>query len=155
MEFIVQNALRVQEQVRAETDLIGQTNIKIIGVGGAGTNATNWLYKRGIQGAEIVAMNTDKQHLDLMEADKKILIGRDLTRGLGCGGFPEKGREAAKESINELRTVLKDCDMVFVTAGMGGGTGTGAAPVVAQLARESGAIVIGAVTMPFDIERAR
>jgi len=102
-----------------------------------------------------IAVNTDKQHLDLVEADRKILIGRSLTRGLGCGGFPEKGREAAKEQIQELKDVVKDADMVFITAGMGGGTGTGAGPVIAQAAKESGAIVIAVVTMPFDIEKVR
>jgi cell division protein FtsZ len=134
---------------------VGQANIKVIGCGGGGGNAINWLYKKGVQGADIVAMNTDKQHLDLIEADKKVLIGRDLTRGLGCGGFPDKGREAAKEQMSVVKEILQQTDMVFITAGMGGGTGTGAAPVVAQVAKEAGAIVIGAVTMPFDIERAR
>ena len=91
----------------------------------------------------------------MMSADVKILLGKELTRGLGCGGYPEKGREAARESMAELRSYLKDADMVFVCAGEGGGTGTGAGPVVAQQAKEAGAIVIGTVTMPFDIERAR
>ena len=148
---IVENALAHSP----EEITTGQANIKVVGCGGGGTNATNWLYKKGIQGAEIVALNTDKQHLDLVEADKKILIGRELTRGLGCGGYPEKGREAAKEQISEVKEVLKGADMVFVTAGLGGGTGSGSAPVVAQVAKEQGAIVIGTVTMPFDIERAR
>ena len=114
-----------------------------------------WLYRRGIKGAEILAVNTDQQHLKITEADKKFIIGKDLTRGLGCGGFPQKGAEAAQESINELKSVLKGADMVFVCAGMGGGTGTGSAPVVAQLCKDMGAIVIGTVTMPFNIERAR
>ncbi len=155
MEFLVQNAMKSAQENRFADNVIGQANIKVIGAGGGGCNAVNWLYKKGIQGAEIAALNTDKQHLDLMEADKKILIGRNLTRGLGCGGFPDKGREAAKESIQELKEFIKDSDMVFVCAGLGGGTGTGAAPVIAQLAKEEGAIVIGTVTMPFDIERAR
>jgi len=155
MDFIVQNALQQAEQNPISNTTIGQANIKVVGCGGAGTNASTWLYKKGIQGAEIIALNTDKQHLDLMEADKKILIGRDLTRGLGCGGFPEKGREAAKEQISELKETLRGCDMVFITAGLGGGTGTGSAPVVAEIAKEMGAIVIGTVTMPFDIERTR
>ncbi len=155
MEFIVKNALQNADMNPTNNTVVGQANIKVVGCGGAGTNATTWLYKKGIQGAEIIALNTDKQHLDLMEADKKVLIGRDLTRGLGCGGFPEKGREAAKEQISELKDTLKGCDMVFVTAGLGGGTGTGAAPVVAEIAKSMGAIVIGAVTMPFNIERTR
>jgi cell division protein FtsZ len=155
MEFLVKSAIETQASMKPVDMLIGHANIKVIGVGGAGCNATTWLYKKGIRGAEIAALNTDKQHLDLMEADKKILIGRELTRGLGCGGFPEKGREAAKESMHELREFLQGADMVFITAGMGGGTGTGGAPVVAQIARDMGSIVIGTVTMPFDIERAR
>jgi len=130
-------------------------NIKVIGSGGAGNNMVSWLYKRGIKGAEILACNTDQQHLKISEADKKFLIGRDVTRGLGCGGFPQKGAEAAQESVNELKACLKDADMVFVCAGMGGGTGTGSAPVIAQLAKDMGSIVIGTVTMPFKIERAR
>ena len=151
---LIEDALKNTEQQTEEVQ-VGQANIKVIGVGGGGGNAINWLFKKGVQGAEIVAVNTDKQHLDLIEADKKALIGRDLTRGLGCGGFPEKGREAAKEQVGEIKEFLRATDMVFVTAGMGGGTGTGAAPVIAQMAKEAGAIVIGAVTMPFEIERAR
>jgi cell division protein FtsZ len=135
--------------------LVGSANIKVIGCGGGGSNMVNWLYKKGVKGAEIIAFNTDKQHLDCIEADKKFLIGKDLTRGLGCGGFPEKGREAAVESKLDIQQTLKGSDMIFVCAGMGGGTGTGSAPFVAQLAKDSGAIVIGTVTMPFKIERAR
>ncbi|MDD5177851.1 MAG: cell division protein FtsZ [Candidatus Nanoarchaeia archaeon] len=137
------------------TSGVGQANIKVIGCGGGGSNTTNWLFKKGIQGAEIAAINTDKQHLDIVEADRKILIGRDLTKGLGAGGYPNVGRDAAKESLQELRELIKGSDMVFICAGMGGGTGTGSAPVVAQMAKDVGAIVIGTVTMPFDIERAR
>ncbi len=152
---LVEDALEQSEQI-SEKDLnIGKANIKVVGCGGGGGNATDWLYKKGIQGAEVIAVNTDKQHLDLIEADKKILIGRELTRGLGCGGFPDKGRAAAKEQISEIKDVLKFSDMVFVTAGLGGGTGTGAAPIVAQIAKENNAIVIGTVTMPFEIEKAR
>jgi len=153
MEFMVENAMK------NSTDLsgfnVGQANIKVIGAGGGGNNMVSWLYKKGIRGAEIIACNTDKQHLDITEADRKFLIGKDLTRGLGCGGFPEKGAESAKESIAEIKDSLKGADMVFVCAGMGGGTGTGSAPVVAQVAKDTGAIVIGTVTMPFKIERAR
>ena len=154
MDFIVQNALKNSEKVE-KTDLCGQATIKVIGCGGGGTNMADWLYKKGVQGAEIIAINTDSQHLDIREADKKILIGKELTRGLGTGGVPEKGMEAARESIHDLKEQLRNVDMVFVTAGLGGGTGTGAAPVVAQLAKEAGAIVIGVVTMPFSIEKAR
>ncbi len=134
---------------------VGQANIKVIGCGGAGCNMTNWLYKKGVKGAEVICVNTDKQHLDVMEADKKFLIGRNVTRGLGCGGFPQKGTEAAKESMQEIKEALSRTDMCFICAGMGGGTGTGSAPIVAQAAKEMGSIVIGTVTMPFKIERAR
>jgi cell division protein FtsZ len=127
----------------------------VIGCGGAGCNMTNWLYNKGIQGADIMACNTDKQHLDMTAADKKILIGQNVTRGLGAGGYPEKGAESAKESIQDIKQALSQVDMAFICAGMGGGTGTGAAPVVARTAKEAGAIVIGTVTMPFKIERAR
>ncbi|MBL7101027.1 MAG: cell division protein FtsZ [Nanoarchaeota archaeon] len=155
MEFLVKNAMETQGQMNTNDLLIGQATIKVVGCGGAGSNMVSWLYKKGVQGAEIAALNTDKQHLDMVESDKKILIGKELTRGLGCGGFPERGREAAKENVHDIKDFLQGSDMVFITAGMGGGTGTGAAPVIAQLARDLGAIVIGTVTMPFDIERAR
>ncbi|MBS3176166.1 cell division protein FtsZ [Candidatus Woesearchaeota archaeon] len=150
MDFLVQNAQKQESKLQ-----VGQANIKVIGAGGAGNNMVGWLYNKGIQGAEIIACNTDQQQLEVTNADKKFLIGKDLTRGLGCGGFPEKGMEAAQESINEIKASLKNADMVFVCAGMGGGTGTGSAPIIAQVAKETGAIVIGTVTMPFKIERAR
>jgi len=153
MEFLVENAQK--NSVNLEGLGIGQANIKIIGCGGAGNNMVTWLYKRGIKGAQIIAVNTDQQHLKISEADNKFIIGKNCTRGLGCGGFPQKGAEAAQESIAELKTAVKGADMVFVCAGMGGGTGTGSAPVVAQLCKDMGSIVIGTVTMPFSIERAR
>ena len=155
MEFIVQNAIKQSESMQNADFLVGQANIKVVGVGGAGGNTVSWLYKKGIKGAEIAVINTDKQHLDVHEADRKVLIGRDLTKGLGAGGHPNIGTEAAKETMQEIKDILKGADMVFVCAGMGGGTGTGAAPVVAKLAKEMGAIVIGTVTMPFELERAR
>ena len=154
MDFIIENALKNAESNDMDLE-VGQANIKVIGCGGAGNNMVSWLYKKGIKGAEIIACNTDKQHLDITEADRKFLIGKDITRGLGCGGFPEKGAAAAQESMNEIKEALRESDMVFVCAGMGGGTGTGSAPVVASTARDAGAIVIGTVTMPFKIERAR
>ena len=154
MNFIVENAMN-KNTAPAESFQVGNANIKVIGTGGAGNNMVSWLYKKGIRGAEIIACNTDKQHLDITESDHKFLLGRDTTRGLGCGGFPERGAEAAKESLSELKECLRGADMVFVCAGMGGGTGTGSAPVVAQVSKDAGAIVIGTVTMPFKIERAR
>ena len=157
MEFIIQDALKMQEENEKASNIfpVGQANIKVVGIGGGGGNATSWLYKKGIQGAEVIAVNTDKQHLDVHEADKKILVGKDITKGLGAGGYPNVARDAAKESITELKESIKGSDMVFVCAGLGGGTGTGIAPVIAQVAREIGAIVVGTVTMPFNIERAR
>ena len=155
MDFFVENAIKSSQENKFEGVEIGQAKIRVIGVGGAGNNMVGWLYAKGIKGAEIIACNTDQQHLGIIDADRKFLIGKGVTRGLGCGGFPEKGAEAAKESLQELKECLKGSDMVFVCAGMGGGTGTGAAPIVAQVARDTGAIVIGTVTMPFKIERAR
>ena len=154
MDFIVERAM---ENLPEETNFenMSQANIKVIGAGGAGNNMVGWLYKKGIKGAEIIATNTDHQHLQITGADRKYLIGKDCTRGLGCGGFPSRGAEAAQESLTLIKDSLKGSDMVFVCAGMGGGTGTGAAPVVAQVAKDTGAIVIGTVTMPFNIERAR
>lgn len=156
MDFLVQSALKQEASKENFEELeIGQANIKVIGVGGAGNNMVNWLYKKGIKGAEIIACNTDQQHLQITEADRKFILGRNVTRGLGCGGFPEKGSEAAKETLQQVKESLTKSDMVFVCAGMGGGTGTGAAPVIAQVSKDAGAIVIGTVTMPFKIERAR
>jgi len=156
MEFVVNNAMKEKPTPNAYEEIeVKQANIKVMGCGGAGNNMVNWLYKKGIKGAEIIATNTDQQHLNMIEADRKFLIGRDITRGLGCGGFPERGAEAAQESMNTIKDSLKESDMVFICAGMGGGTGTGAAPIVAQVAKDVGAIVIGTVTMPFKIERAR
>ncbi|PIN91173.1 cell division protein FtsZ [Candidatus Pacearchaeota archaeon CG10_big_fil_rev_8_21_14_0_10_32_14] len=133
----------------------GKANIKVVGVGGMGCNAVTWLFNKGINGASIYAANTDALHLSVTKSDEKLLIGKELTRGLGCGGLPQRGREAAKEAISEIKRAISGADMVFVVSGMGGGTGTGAAPVIAQLAKESGAVVIGVVTMPFECEKAR
>ena len=129
--------------------------IKVIGVGGGGSNAVNRMIDEGIQGVEFVVANTDAQALMLTKANRRVRLGDKLTRGLGAGGDPEIGRKAAEESSDELYNVLKGSDMVFVTAGMGGGTGTGAAPVVAQIAKESGALTIGVVTRPFTFEGMR
>jgi cell division protein FtsZ len=155
MDFIVQNALQAAKDNNYEEVLVGKANIKVIGVGGAGNNMGDWLYHKGVKGAEIILVNTDKAHLDAREADRKILIGRESTRGLGAGGYLEVGEQAAKESLPEVKEALKGSDMVFVCAGMGGGTGTGASPIVSAVAKDTGAIVIGAVTMPFKIEKAR
>ena len=133
----------------------GKANIKVIGCGGCGSNMVTWLFNKGISGATIYAANTDALHLSVTKADEKILIGKELTRGLGAGGKPTRGREAAKEALVEIKKAVGNADMVFVLAGEGGGTGTGAAPVAAQVAKETGAVVIGVVTMPFESEKAR
>jgi len=156
MDFIVEKALEIsRENKEFENVQVGKANIKVIGIGGAGNNMVGWLYNKGVKGAEIIACNTDQQHLDMIEADRKFLTGRSITKGLGCGGYPEKGAEAAQESLQEIKDCLKGSDMVFVCAGMGGGTGTGGAPIAAKVAKDAGSIVIGTVTMPFKIEKAR
>ena len=126
--------------------------IRVVGVGGGGSNAVNRMLEEGIAGVEFIAVNTDAQALMLSNAPVRVRIGDKLTRGLGVGGDPELGRKAAEESVDELHQVLEGSDMVFITAGMGGGTGTGAAPVIARIAREMDALTIGVVTRPFSFE---
>ncbi|MEH6905955.1 cell division protein FtsZ [Neobacillus drentensis] len=126
--------------------------IKVIGVGGGGNNAVNRMIEGGVQGVEFIAVNTDAQALNLSKAEIKMQIGAQLTRGLGAGANPEVGRKAVEESRRQLEDVLKGADMVFVTAGMGGGTGTGAAPAIAEISRAIGALTIGVVTRPFGFE---
>ena len=128
------------------------TKIKVIGVGGGGGNSLSRMREIGIKGGELIAANTDAQDLLYTNADQKILIGRELTQGLGAGSNPKVGEEAAKESESEIKKKLSGSDMIFVTCGLGGGTGTGAAPVIAGLARKQGALTIGVVTLPFTIE---
>ncbi len=140
---------------RTETDLRGYAAIKVVGVGGGGSNAVNRMISAGLRGVEFIAINTDAQALALSNAGTKIHIGGKLTRGLGAGGDPEIGRQAAEETREDLTEALEGSDMVFVTAGMGGGTGTGGAPIVAQVARELGALTIGVVTRPFGFEGRR
>jgi cell division protein FtsZ len=129
--------------------------IKVVGVGGGGCNAVDRMIDEGLQGVDFVAVNTDAQALNLSRATTRVRVGEKLTRGLGSGGDPEMGRKAAEESAEELYEVLKGADMVFITAGMGGGTGTGGAGIVAQIAKEVGALTIGVVTRPFTFEGSR
>ena len=129
--------------------------IKVVGVGGGGTNAVNRMVDSGLRGVEFIAVNTDAQALLMTDADVKIAVGQKVTRGLGAGANPDVGRDAAIESRDQLKEALKGADMVFVTAGEGGGTGTGAAPVIAELARELGALTVGVVTRPFSFEGRR
>ncbi len=130
--------------------------IRVIGVGGGGSNAVNRMIEEGIQGVDFIAVNTDAQALMLSQAPKRLRVGDNITRGLGAGGNPDQGRKAAEESEEEIRRVLQGADMVFITAGMGGGTGTGAAPVIARIAKEDiKALTIGVVTRPFTFEGAK
>ncbi len=134
---------------------IGEARIVVVGCGGAGNNTINRLAQLGIKGAQLIAINTDKQHLTQISADKKVLIGYEITRGLGAGGDPAKGEAAAIEAKPALKEILEGVDLAFVTGGLGGGTGSGSLPVVAEVAKDAGAVVVGAVTMPFKIEGAR
>ena len=129
--------------------------IIVVGVGGGGSNAVNRMIENDVQGVEFVVVNTDAQALNLAIADHKFQIGRDLTRGLGAGGNPEVGKHAAEENLSEIKELVKGADMVFITCGMGGGTGTGAAPVIAKVAKESGALTVGIITRPFTFEGKR
>ncbi len=129
--------------------------IRVVGVGGAGTNAINRMLEAGIKGVEFIAINTDSQALAMCEADHKLRIGHDLTKGLGGGSDPKVGRDAALAAYDEIKNMLKGSDMVFITAGEGGGTGTGAAPVVAEIAKSQGALTIGVVSRPFSFEGKR
>jgi len=129
--------------------------IKIVGVGGGGTNAVNRMISAGVKGVDFIAINTDVQSLDNSEAYYKLQIGTGVTRGLGAGGNPDTGRAAAEESRSEIKRALEGADMIFVTAGLGGGTGSGAAPLVAEIGRSSGALTVGVATKPFRFEGAR
>ena len=151
----IENKAEEESRLGNTDDLFGIPQITIVGCGGAGGNTVTRLNKLGVKGAKTIAINTDKQALDLVEADHKILVGNTLTRGLGAGGFPEVAERAARESAHEIEALVKDSDLVFITAGMGGGTGTGTAPVVAEIARKNNAIVTCMVSTPFNVERAR
>ncbi len=171
MKSLVDNVLAVAEETQAKKPegfraqtaedeelqkiLIGlKTTIKIIGCGGGGSNTINRLAEAGIVGAELFAANTDAQHLLMTKAPHKILLGRRTTRGLGAGALPQVGEEAAREAEEELKLALKDSDIVFVTCGLGGGTGTGSAPFIAQIAKELGALTVAICTYPFQAEGA-
>lgn len=145
-----------QAEVKDQIEEFGTPKIVVVGTGGAGCNCVNRIAKMGIRGAQLVACNTDKQHLSIISDEiTKVLIGKQVTRGLGAGGYPEIGAKAAEASKDALMEVLRNVDMVFISAGMGGGTGTGSAPIIAKLAKEQGAIVIAMVTYPFILERSR
>src|SRR3989344_1847872 len=157
MKSIIEGAIKTDsEKVDDKLEEFGTPKIMVIGAGGAGCNAVNRLAGMGISGAMLVAVNTDKQHLALINDElTKILLGKSVTRGLGAGGYPEIGAKAAEVSRSALEEILSGVDMLFISAGMGGGTGTGSAPIVAEIAKEQGAIVIAMVTYPFALEKAR
>ena len=140
---------------KAETGPENVVTIKVVGVGGASNNVVNRMVKAGTQGVEFIAINTDKQALAVSNADQKIQIGEKMTHGQGAGSDPEIGKRSAEESRNNIAKAIEDADMVFITAGMGGGTGTGAAPTVAEIAREAGILTVGVVTKPFKFEGKR
>ncbi len=135
-----------------ETPADSPANIKVVGIGGAGCNAVNRMIESNLQGISFIAINTDKQNLNKSKAETKVQIGEKLTKGLGAGGNPEIGQKSAEESLENIESQLEGADMVFITAGMGGGTGTGAAPIVAKAAKLSGALTVGVVTRPFTFE---
>jgi cell division protein FtsZ len=147
--------LNMTTEVNFPNQLESFARIKVVGVGGGGCNAVNRMIEEGLQGVEFVAVNTDAQALMLSKASVRVRVGEKLTRGLGSGGDPETGRKATEESAEELYSVLKGSDMVFITAGMGGGTGTGGAAIVSQIAKEVGSLTIGVVTRPFTFEGSR
>ena len=159
MESFIANAIEQKKdeenRLKIDDDMFGIPQITIVGCGGAGGNTITRLNKLGVKGAKTIAINTDIQALNLVEADHKLLVGKKLTKGLGAGGFPEVADRAARESSDEIEELIKDADLVFITAGMGGGTGTGTAPVVAEIAKKHDAIVTCMVSTPFNVERAR
>ncbi len=147
-----------QQDIDAELESLlsmQQAKIKVVGCGGAGNNTLNRINEVGIKGAESVAINTDAQDLLYTVSSKKILVGRETTKGLGAGSIPKKGEEAARESEREIKDAIAGADMIFVTCGLGGGTGTGSAPIVAELSQKMGALTVGIVTMPFNMEGHR
>ncbi|MCJ7479198.1 MAG: cell division protein FtsZ [Candidatus Nanohaloarchaeota archaeon QJJ-7] len=165
MESVIQDAVEDEDNTNKpepdtgndpeQFDDVKDAQILVVGTGGAGNNMVTRMQNKNIQGAETLAINTDKQHLEMAEADRKILIGQDLTDGLGAGGHPQQGAKATEENRSELRSLFSEADMVFLTAGLGGGTGTGSIPILADIAKSEDCIVIGTVTMPFSIEGAR
>ncbi|MEM2914488.1 MAG: hypothetical protein QXH91_03685 [Candidatus Bathyarchaeia archaeon] len=155
METITQTVNRVSEKTIEEIAREAIPQICVIGVGGAGCNIVSWMKDKGVAGARIYALNTDAKHLSITRADSRILIGYETCGGLGTGGFIEQGSKAATESSREIENIIAGSGLVFITAGLGGGTGTGASPVVASIAKNLGALTIGVVTIPFQVERSR
>ena len=150
------NGVDWEAKVSEEFDIqMHKAKIMVVGCGGAGCNTVSRLTELGASGSDIIALNTDAKHLAITKAHKKLLIGKDTTKGLGAGGYPQVGEKSAVEQRTQIKQMIEGADLVFVTAGMGGGTGTGSAPVVAEIAKSLGAIVVGSVTMPFKMEGTR
>lgn len=143
-----------QMKIQSITQL-ARPSVAVLGVGGAGSNIVNWIKQRGIQGGKLIAANTDAPHLSMTQADRRILIGEKLTMGRGCGGYPERGMQAAMESIAEIKRETAGANITFLCAGLGGGTGTGGAQVIAKELKSQGSLVIGVVTLPFSVEKYR
>ena len=150
MDYLVKEARSFDMSVE-----FGKPKILVVGCGGAGNNSVDRLMRIGVHGAQTVAINTDKMHIDRIEAEKKALIGRSITRGMGAGGCPEVGERCALLAEDDIRRLISGADMTFITVGMGGGTGTGVAPVVARLAESMGSVVVAIATTPFDAEKRR
>ena len=143
------------DNIRAVMEMAKPT-VSVIGAGGAGSNIVSWIKQRGLHGGKLIAVNTDAAHLGISKADRRILIGPKVTQGRGCGGYPEKGMDAARESLSEIEREVQGANIIFICAGLGGGTGTGAIQVLAEdLKRRTGALIIGVVTLPFAVERFR
>lgn len=160
MESLIADALRYSANQKLPEEAAkglkpSGVKISVVGCGGAGTNTVSRLQQMGVESAETIAINTDANHLRMVNAKRKLLIGASMTKGLGAGGFPEVGRKCAEQARSKIAEAIDGSELVFITAGMGGGTGTGTAPVVAQVAKEQGAIAVGIVTFPFALERAR
>jgi len=151
---VVQKYEMEQERIE-EVAKLARPAVNVVGLGGAGCNIVSWIKERGVAGGKLLALNTDANHLAISKADRRILIGEKITGGLGCGGYPEKGEQSIKESWEELQREISGASIVFIVAGLGGGTGTGASCALAEMLQRTGPLVIGVVTLPFAIERVR
>jgi cell division protein FtsZ len=145
----------VEQEKIEEIARLSRPQVSVVGLGGAGCNIVSWIKQRGVVGGRLLAMNTDANHLSICKADRRILIGEKTTHGLGCGGYPEKGELALKESLEEVSKEIAGAGVIFLVAGLGGGTGTGAAMALAEELKDKGSLVVGVVTIPFAIERVR
>jgi len=153
--IVSQEKIDLDQEKIEEVARLAKPQISVVGLGGAGCNVVSWMKQRGMVGGRLLAMNTDANHLSICKADRRILIGEKTTRGLGCGGYPEKGEAALKESYEEVKKEISGSNIVFLVAGLGGGTGTGASCALSEAMRDAGPLVVGVVTLPFAIERVR